>query len=129
MNENDISYAIRGASFKVHAVLGPGLLESVYHAALAYELRKSGFEIRTEVGVPVIYDDQDLGLGFRLDIIVNETVIVEVKSVEAIAPIHYKQLLTYLKLSDKKLGLLINFNNILVKDGIKRVINGVIEPA
>lgn len=129
MIENDITYAIRGAAFKVHSVLGPGLLESVYHATLAYELRKAGYRVRTEVGVPVIYDDQDLGLGFRLDLIVNETVIIKVKSVEAIAPVHYKQLLTYLRLSDKKLGLLINFNNILVKDGIKRVVNGLKEAA
>lgn len=125
MNENDISFAVRGAAFKVHTVLGPGLLESVYHAAMAYELRKSGYEVRTEVGVPVIYDEQDLGLGFRLDIIVNETVIVEIKSVETIAPVHYKQLLTYLRLSKKKLGLLINFNSGSLTDSMKRVANGM----
>ncbi len=125
MNENDISYAVRGAAFKVNSTLGPGLLESVYHAALAYELRKSGFEIRTEVGVPVIYDEQDLGLGFRLDIIVNEAVIVEVKSVESFAPVHYKQLLTYLRLSKKKLGLMINFNSESLTNSIKRIANGM----
>ncbi|MEO5643838.1 MAG: GxxExxY protein [Bacteroidia bacterium] len=125
MNENDISYGIRGAAFKIHTALGPGLLESVYHAALIYELTKAGYRVRSEVGIPVIYDDQDLGLGFRLDIIVNETVIIEVKSTETIAPVHYKQLLTYLRLSNKKLGLLINFNSPSLTDSIKRVANGM----
>ncbi|CAN5908172.1 GxxExxY protein [soil metagenome] len=125
MNENDISYGIRGAAFKIHTALGPGLLESVYHAALIYELTKAGYRVRSEVGIPVIYDDQDLGLGFRLDIIVNDTVIIEVKSTETIAPVHYKQLLTYLRLSNKKLGLLINFNSPSLTDSIKRVANGM----
>jgi GxxExxY protein len=129
MFENEISYGIRGAAFKVHSILGPGLLESVYEAALIYELTKAGYEVKTQIGIPVIYDSQDLGLGFRLDIIVNDAVIIEVKSIEALAPVHYKQLLTYLRLSDKKLGLLINFNSVLVKDGMKRVVNGLKEAA
>jgi GxxExxY protein len=96
---------------------------------LIYELTKAGYEVKTQIGIPVIYDSQDLGLGFRLDIIVNDAVIIEVKSIEALAPVHYKQLLTYLRLSDKKLGLLINFNSVLVKDGMKRVVNGLKEAA
>lgn len=125
MLENDISYAVRGAAFKVHTTLGPGLLESVYEAALEYELKKEGFEVRTQVGIPVVYEGQNLDLGFRLDLIVNETIIVEIKSVEAINDLHYKQLLTYLRLTKKKLGLLINFNSPLLKDAIKRVVNGL----
>ena len=125
MNENEISYAILGAAIKVHKILGPGLLESVYEAALIYELTKANYHVRSQVGIPVIYDAQELGLGFKLDILVNETVIIEIKSVETIAPVHYKQLLTYLRLSNKKLGLLINFNAVLLKDSIKRVANGL----
>jgi GxxExxY protein len=125
MIENDITYAIRGAAFKVHNVLGPGLLESVYEAALAFELTKAGYEVQTQIGIPVIYDSHDLGLGFRLDLIVNNTIIVEIKSIEAIAPVHYKQLVTYLRLSKKKLGLLINFNSSSLTDSIRRVANGL----
>ncbi|HET6990310.1 MAG TPA: GxxExxY protein [Bacteroidia bacterium] len=125
MVENDISYAIRGAAFKVHTALGPGLLESVYETALAFELTRSGYTVRTQVGIPVIYDSEELGWGFKLDLIVNETVIIEIKSVEAIAPVHYKQLLTYLRLSNKKLGLLINFNSSSLTDSIKKVANGL----
>ncbi|CAN5312443.1 GxxExxY protein [soil metagenome] len=125
MIENDISYAIRGAAFSVHSTLGPGLLESVYEAALAYELISAGFTVRTQVGLPVIYKSEKLELGFRLDILVNESVIVEIKSIESLHDLHYKQLLTYLRLSNKKLGLLINFNCPLLKDSIKRVVNGL----
>lgn len=125
MNENEISYVILGAALKVHKTLGPGLLESVYEAALAYELTKEGYSVRTQVGIPVIYDGQDLDIGFRLDLLVNETVIIEIKSVETVAPVHYKQLLTYLRLSNKKLGLLINFNSVLLKDSVKRIANGL----
>lgn len=125
MNENEISYAILGAALKVHKTLGPGLLESVYEAALEYELTKEGYDVRKQLGIPVIYEGRNLDLGFRLDLIVNETVIIEIKSVEAVAPVHYKQLLTYLRLANKKLGLLINFNSVLLKDSIKRVANGL----
>ncbi len=111
MNENEISYKIRGAAFKVHNALGPGLLESVYEKVLEYELKKAGLEVKTQVPIPVIYEDVKLDLGFRLDILVNEKVIIEIKSVEQMAKVYYKQLLTYLKLTDKKLGLLINFNS------------------
>ena len=125
MDENEISYAVRGAAFKVHSNLGPGLLESVYEAALHYELLKAGLEVRTQVGIPVFYEGHSLDIGFRLDLIVNDLVIVEIKSVEAVAPVHYKQLLTYLRLSKKKLGLLINFNSNSLTDSIRRVANGM----
>lgn len=125
MHENELSYAIRGAAFKVHTNLGPGLLESVYETALAYELRKEGFDIQTQVGVPVVYEDIKMEQGFRMDLLVNHKVIVEIKSVETLLDVHYKQLLTYLKLSDKKLGLLINFNVSLLKDSITRIVNNL----
>lgn len=125
MKENDISYDIRGAAFKVHKELGPGLLESVYEATLAYELRELGYEVKTQVGVPVIYNDIKLEIGFRLDLLVNDLVIIEIKSVEDLSKVHYKQLLTYLKLTDKKLGLLINFNSSDLKGSIKRIVNNL----
>lgn len=105
--------------------MGPGLLESVYETALAYELRKEGFDIQTQVGVPVVYEDIEMEQGFRMDLLVNNKVIVEIKSVEILLDVHYKQLLTYLKLSDKKLGLLINFNVSLLKDSITRIVNNL----
>ena len=125
MLENDISYLIRGATFKIHAKIGPGLLESAYEAALAYELKKSGLQIRTQVGLPFQYEEVILDIGYRIDILVNEMVIIEVKSVEALIDIHYKQVLTYLKLSDKKLGLLINFNTLDINNSIKRIVNNL----
>jgi GxxExxY protein len=125
MTENDISYAIRGAAFKVHTALGPGLLESVYETALCYELRSEGLDIKTQLGVPMIYGDIKMDIGFRLDILVNDLVIVEVKSVESLLDVHHKQLLTYLKLSNKKLGLLINFNSTPLKDNIFRIVNNL----
>ena len=125
MRENDISYAIRGAAFKVHSKLGPGLLESVYETALAYELTQDGYNVKTQIGVPMIYADIKMDVGFRLDIIVNDLVIIEVKSVESLSDVHHKQLLTYLKLSNKKLGLLINFNSSSLKDSITRIVNNL----
>ncbi len=125
MFENEISYAIRGAAFNVHNSLGPGLLESVYEAAMIYELTNAGLEVKSQVGIPVIYKKTNLALGFRLDLLINEKVIVEIKSVEILADIHYKQLLTYLRLSNKKLGLLINFNATTLSGSIKRVVNGL----
>lgn len=122
MNENEISYAIRGAIFKVYSALGPGLLESVYEAALKYELEKKGLNVASQVAVPVIYDNVELDLGFRLDLLVNDKVIVEIKSVELVAPVHHKQLLTYLKLTKRKLGLLVNFNSVDIKEGISRLV-------
>jgi len=125
MNENELSYKIIGAALKVHSKLGPGLLESVYETALAYELNKLDLIVQTQLGVPLKYDDIEFDKGFRLDILVNNKVIVEIKSVDAISSVHHKQLLTYLRLSDKKLGLLINFNVSLLKDNIIRVVNGL----
>jgi GxxExxY protein len=112
MNENEISFLIRGAAFKVHNSLGPGLPESVYERALTYELRSSGLDVENQMGIPMIYRDVHFDCGFRLDILVNNLVIIEVKSVDILLDIHDKQLLTYLKLMHKKLGLLINFNAI-----------------
>ncbi|MCE3228538.1 MAG: GxxExxY protein [Bacteroidetes bacterium] len=106
--ENKISYDIRGAAINIHKKLGPGLLESVYEIALSNELIKMGYSIKNQIGLPMILDDEKLNIGFRLDILVNDLVIIEVKSVESLNDVHHKQLLTYLKLSDKKLGLLIN---------------------
>ena len=125
MNENDLSYLIRGAAFKVHSALGPGLLESVYEVALSHELTKRGLEVRNHVGIPFVYDEINFNIGFRLDIIVNDKVIIEIKSVEDLKDVHHKQLLTYLKLTNKKLGLLINFNVMSVKNGIIRIVNNL----
>ncbi|OGR29110.1 MAG: GxxExxY protein [Desulfuromonadaceae bacterium GWB2_53_15] len=123
MNDNQISGEIIDACIKIHKALGPGLLESVYESVLAYELRKRGLEVDVQVTIPVRYEGITLEVGFRADIIVNNFLIVELKSVENILPVHKKQLLTYLRLSDKRVGLLINFNTELMKDGITRVVN------
>lgn len=123
--ENDISYDIRGAAFKVHTNLGPGLLESVYEFALAHELSKMGYDVYTQVGLPVVYDGIKLELGYRIDLLVNDLVVVEIKSVDALADVHHKQVLTYLKLSGKKLGLLINFNVSSLKESIVRIVNNL----
>jgi GxxExxY protein len=123
--ENDISYDIRGAIFKVYSNLGPGLLESVYEAALAFELRKMGYKINVQHPLPVFYEEEKLEIGFRIDILVENKVVIEIKSVDALADVHYKQLLTYLKLSDKKLGILVNFNTSSISESIKRVVNNL----
>ena len=125
MTENERSKVIVDCAFKVHNTLGPGLLETVYRVALSHELRKRGLSAVEERGIPAIYDEVALELGFRADIIVNNKVIIEIKSIEALAPIHSKILLTYLRLSDLRLGLLINFNVELIKDGIRRVVNNL----
>jgi GxxExxY protein len=123
MTENEIARIIVDSALKIHRALGPGLLESVYEFTLAYELRKRGLLIVQQRGLPVIYEDVRLELGFRADLIVNSKVIVEIKSVETIAPVHRKQLETYLRLTGLHLGLLINFNVELIKHGIQRVVN------
>ncbi len=123
MTENQISYIIRGAIFRVYNKVGPGLLESAYEAALAYELRKEGLHIQTQTGLPFTYEEITMDVGYRIDILVADKVIVEVKSVEALADVHYKQLLTYLKLSDKRLGILVNFNTDDIAASIKRIVN------
>ena len=125
MHENEISYLIRGAAFKIHSKIGPGLLESAYEAALVYELNKSGLRVRSQVGLPFQYEEVKLDIGYRIDILVNEIVIIEVKSVDALTDVHHKQLLTYLKLSDKKLGLLINFNTSDINKSIVRIVNNL----
>jgi len=125
MTENQLSKIIVDCCFKIHSSLGPGLLESVYEEILAYELQKNDLRIRRQQGMKVIYDGIKMDLGFRADIIVENKVIIEVKSVESIAPVHHKQLLTYLKITGMKLGLLVNFNEALVKQGIHRVVNGL----
>jgi GxxExxY protein len=121
---NAITEAIIGAAMKVHSALGPGLLESAYEACLAHELRKAGFDVRSQVELPVIYDGVRVDLGYRIDLLVNDAVIVELKCVEKIAPIHEAQILSYLKLSKKRVGLIINFHVRHLKDGIKRFIEG-----
>jgi GxxExxY protein len=121
---NAITETIIGAAMRVHSALGPGLLESAYEACLAHELRKAGFDVRSQVELPVIYDSVRVDLGYRIDLLVNDTVIVELKCVERIAPIHEAQILSYLKLSRKRVGLIINFHVRHLKDGIKRFIEG-----
>jgi GxxExxY protein len=125
MTENEIARIVVDAAFKIHTTLGPGLLESVYEAVLLYELEQRGLRVSQQQAIPVIYGGVQLELGFRADLIVEGKVMVEIKSVEALAPVHSKQLLTYLRLADKRLGLLINFNVALIRDGIKRVVNGL----
>ena len=125
MNENEISKIVVDCCFKVHTELGPGLLESVYEEVLSYELIKRGLNLERQRGIPVVYDNIKMELGFRADIIVENKVIIELKSIEAIAPVHTNQLLTYLKLTGIKLGLLVNFNEALIKDGIKRIVNNL----
>ncbi|MCZ6534282.1 MAG: GxxExxY protein [SAR324 cluster bacterium] len=127
MTENEIATQVVDAAYKVHTVLGPGLLESVYEAALAFELDKRGLRVQRQIAIPVIYEAVQIAEGFRADLIVEEKVILELKSVEAVAPVHKKQLLTYLCLADLRLGLLINFGSALIKDGITRVVNGLQE--
>ena len=127
MHENQIAREIVNAAYVVHKRLGPGLLESVYEAVLAYELSKRRLQVTRQQAIPVHYDGLRLELGFRADLVVEDKVIVELKSVEAVAPVHAKQLLTYLRLADKRLGLLINFGEILIKDGITRIVNGLEE--
>jgi GxxExxY protein len=121
---NALSREIIAAAMKVHSALGPGLLESTYEACLQHELTKAGFRTQTQVGLPVVYDSLKLEVGYRIDLLVEDLVIVELKSVETISPIHQAQLLSYLKLSGKSLGLIINFNVTHLKDGIKRMVNG-----
>jgi len=122
-SENELATIIVDAAYRVHSLVGPGLLESAYQAMLAHELKKRGLQIETEVPVPVFYDSLQIELGFRADIIVENKLIIELKSVEKVLPVHTKQLLTYLRMTDKRLGLLINFGETLIKTGITRVVN------
>lgn len=119
-----VSHAIITAAMTVHTELGPGLLESTYTACLQYELARAGLHCAVQVGLPVVYRGVKLELGYRIDLLVEDTVVVEIKSVEAISPVHQAQILSYLKLSGKSIGLLINFNVVHLKDGIRRFVNG-----
>ena len=123
MTENEIAAQIVDAAYKIHTTLGPGLLESVYEAVLSEELRRRGLAVLRQQPIPVVYESVKLEVGFRADLVVGGKVIVEIKSVEAVAPVHKKQLLTYLRLADKRLGLLINFDTEMIKNGISRVVN------
>jgi GxxExxY protein len=125
MDENELSGVIIGCAMRVHKALGPGLLESAYEACLVYELRKEKLEVEVQKGLPLIYEGISLPCGYRVDLLVDRKVIVELKVVENLAPIHTAQLLTYLKLSHCKLGLIINFNTTLLKNGIKRIANNL----
>ena len=127
MNENEIAKIIVDTAFKIHTRLGPGLLESAYQAIMVYELKNRGLRVEGEISMPIHYDGITLDVGYRADIIVERLVIVELKSVEKIAEVHKKQLLTYLRLADMRLGLLINFGAPLIKDGITRIVNGLKE--
>jgi len=127
MTENEIAKAVVDAAYQVHTKLGPGLLESVYEIVLAHELNRKGFHIERQKPVTIEYDGLKFDEGFRADMIVNGKVILELKSIETVLPVHKKQLLTYLRLTNLKLGLLINFGSALIKDGISRIVNGLEE--
>jgi len=127
MSENAVAQPIVDAAYRVHTTLGTGLLESVYEASLAYELERRGMRITRQQAIPVVYEAVRIQTGFHADLLVEDQVIVEIKALETVAPVHKKQLLTYLKLADKRLGLLINFNAALIKDGITGIVNGLKE--
>jgi GxxExxY protein len=127
MTENAVAKEIVDVAYRIHTVLGPGLFESVYEAVLASELEKRGLQLARQQPIPVVYEGTRFELGFRADLVVEDKVIVEIKSIAEIAALHKKQLLTYLRLADKRLGLLIDFNVILIKDGITRIANGLEE--
>jgi GxxExxY protein len=126
MTENEISYKIIACAIEVHKALGPGLLESAYHECLFYKLRNEGLNAVKEKAIPLIFEEVKLDCGYRIDILVENKVVIEIKSVESLNDVHLAQTLTYLKLGNYKLGLLINFNVVLLKSGIKRIINGTL---
>ncbi len=125
MNENELSKIILDSCFDIHKKLGPGLFESVYEEILFYELTKAGLQVNRQQAIPVMWNEIKMDIGFRSDLVINSKVLIEIKSVERIAPVHQKQVLTYLRLTDIKLGLLINFNEALLKDGIQRIANNL----
>ncbi len=127
MTENEISYKVIGSAIKVHKALGPGLLESAYQECLYYELQKEGLSVVKEKAMPLVYENVKLEVGYRLDLVVEDKVVVEIKSVEALNDVHRAQLITNLKLGDYKLGLLMNFNVATIKSGIERIVNGLEE--
>ena len=125
MDENNISYQIRGAIFTVYNALGPGLLESAYETILAYVLTENGLDVKRQVKLPIVFEDITLDAGYRIDLLINDLVIIEIKSVETVTPVYHKQVLTYLKLSGLKLGLLVNFNSSDISQSIWRKVNGL----
>jgi GxxExxY protein len=125
MTENELSKVIVNTAYQIHTQLGPGLLESVYEEIMYFELKKQGFQVERQKAIPVMWNGLKLEIGFRADLIVENKVIIELKSVESLAPVHSKQLLTYLKLTGLKLGLLINYNENLIKDAIHRIVNNL----
>ena len=125
MTENELSKIIVNSCYQIHVKLGPGLLESVYEEILYYELTKQGLSVERQKAIPVFWENIKMDIGFRADLIVENKVIIELKSVEVIAPVHPKQLLTYLRITGLKLGLLVNFNEKLIKDGITRIVNNL----
>ncbi|WP_162344259.1 GxxExxY protein [Cyclobacterium salsum] len=125
MTENEIATCILDKAFAIHKSLGPGLLESVYEKALEYELIQNDFYVQCQFPVPMFYKQVKFEAGFRMDLLVEDKVVVEIKSIAALAPVHFSQLLTYLRLSDKKLGLLINFNTKYLREGVHRIVNGL----
>jgi GxxExxY protein len=125
MSENELSKIIVDVAFKIHSRLGPGLLESVYEEIMFFELNKGSLMVERQKPIPVFWDDMKMDIGFNADLIIEKKVIIEIKSVELIAPVHPKHLLTYLKITGIKLGLLINFNEALIKDGITRIVNNL----
>ena len=127
MTENEIAREVVDSAYRIHTTFGPGLLECVYDTVLAYELGRRGLRTIRQQAIPVVYEGIRIDAGFRADLIVEDKVIVEIKSVESLVPVHRKQLLTYLRLADKRLGLLINFHVVLIKDGISRIVNGLEE--
>ncbi len=126
MNENEIAKIVFNLGLKVHRALGPGLLESAYQECLWYEINKAGLKVEKQKALPLVYEDVRLDIGYRIDLLIENKFIVEIKSVEALNDLYLAQTLTYLRLSNCKLGLLINFNTVLFKDGVKRVINGTL---
>ena len=130
MTYNELSGMILEVAIDIHRRLGPGLLESVYHTILSHELAKRGLSVQKEVAIPLVWDNLRFDMGFRADLIVNDLILIELKSIEELAPVHKKQVLTYPRITGKKLGLLINFGEETLKDGIRRIINGNLdEPA
>ena len=127
MKENEIATAVVEAAYKLHTGLGPGIFETVYEVTLAHELRKRGYRVERQVPVPIIWDGLKFDEGFRADLIIDDCVLVELKSIQALEPVHSKQVLTYLRLTNKRLGLLINFGESRIKDGIKKIVNGLPE--
>jgi len=123
MSENELSYQIIGCALDIHKTIGPGLLESAYENALAHDLKELGLNVKQQVPMPFIYKEVKQDVGYRLDLLINNKVIIEIKSLETLAPVHFAQTLTYLKLSNLKLALLINFNSKVLKDNIHRIVN------